>query len=73
MEQTAHHNQPMSAQDFALLGIQQLAYVRRSHRNGADGYEIHAADGTEIAYIPKSRDIAFATVRQHDMEPVNVH
>ena len=31
-----------------------------------------AADGTRMAVIP-NRDLAFAVVRQNDMEPVSVH
>jgi hypothetical protein len=40
--------------------------------DGTSGYAVHAADGTQIALLP-DRDVAFATVRQHDLEPVSVH
>ena len=39
---------------------------------GAPGYTVHAADGTQIALLP-DREVAFATVRQNDLEPVSVH
>jgi hypothetical protein len=62
----------ISAQEFALLGMQDVAYIRRVVVNDEAGFAIHAADGTEVAVLP-SRDLAFATVRQHDLEPVSVH
>jgi len=61
----------MSPSDFALVGMQQLAYVKPTVVNGVSGYAIHAADGTEIGRAP-SRDIAFAAVKQHELEPVSV-
>jgi len=62
----------MSANELALLGVQDLAYIKRVVIDGATGYAVHAADGTEIAVLP-DRDVAFATVRQHDLEPLSVH
>ncbi len=62
----------MSARELALLGMQDLAYVKHVVVDGRSGYAIHAADGTEIALLP-DREVAFATVRQHDLEPVSVH
>ncbi len=62
----------MSARDLALFGMQDLAYIKMVMVDGATGYAVHAADGTQIAVLP-DRDVAFATVRQHDLEPVSVH
>jgi hypothetical protein len=62
----------MTAGELALLGVQDLAYIKRVVIDGASGYAVHAADGTQIAVIP-DRDVAFATVRQHDLEPMSVH
>ena len=58
--------------EFALLGMQDIAYVKRVTVNDQAAFAIHAADGTQIAVLA-DRDIAFATVRQNDLEPVNVH
>ena len=58
--------------DFMLLGIEQMAYVKPVEVNGHTAFAVHAADGTEIAMLAQ-RDLAFATVRQHDLEPVSVH
>jgi hypothetical protein len=62
----------MSARELALFGMQDLAYIKAVVVDGATGYAVHAADGTQIAML-SNRDVAFATVRQHDLEPVSVH
>lgn len=62
----------MTARDLALFGVQDLAYIKRVTIDGTTGYAVHAADGTQIAMLP-DRDVAFATVRQHDLEPMSVH
>lgn len=62
----------MSDHDLAVLGLQYVAYVKPVTVGGDTAYSIHAADGTEIAVIG-DRDVALATIRQHDMEPVCVH
>ena len=62
----------ISQHELGLLGVQDLAYVKRVAVEGKIRYAIHAADGTEIAVLD-NRDIAFATLRQHDLEPMSVH
>jgi hypothetical protein len=63
----------MSARELALFGMQDLAYIKRvMGEDDAAGYAVHAADGTQIAVLA-DREIAFATVRQHDLEPLSVH
>jgi hypothetical protein len=62
----------ISPQDFALIGMQQLAYIKPTVVNGISGFAIHAADGTQIGVAP-TRDIAFAAVKQHELEPVSLH
>ncbi len=62
----------MSDQDMAILGLQDVAYVKPVVVDGQDAYSIHAADGTTIA-IMADREVAVATIRQHDLEPVSVH
>jgi hypothetical protein len=41
----------MSARELALLGMQDFAYIKRVIVDGAAGYAIHAADGTQIAVL----------------------
>jgi hypothetical protein len=62
----------MSSRELALFGMQDLAYIKPVIVNEVAGYAVHAADGTQIAVLP-NREIAFATVRQHDLEPLSVH
>jgi hypothetical protein len=62
----------MSTQELAFFGIQDIAYVKRVEINGTVAYAIHAADGTQIAVLP-DRSVAFAALRQHDLEPLSVH
>jgi hypothetical protein len=52
--------------------MEDIAYIKHVVEDGASGYAVHAADGTRIALL-SDRDVAFATVRQHDLEPVSVH
>lgn len=61
-----------SRQDFCSLGLEDLAYVKTVMIEGQPLYAIHAADGTPLTVI-KGRDVAFAAIRQHDMEPMSVH
>jgi hypothetical protein len=62
----------MSARELALFGMQDMAYIKRVIVNDVAGYAVHAADGTQIAVLT-DRNVAFATVRQHDLEPLSVH
>jgi hypothetical protein len=62
----------ISAQEFEALGMQGVAYIKRVVVNDTIAYAVHAADGTEVAMLP-DREIAFATVRQNDLEPLSVH
>jgi len=61
-----------SPDQFAALGVDRLAYVRPAVMDGRTVYAIHNADGNELGMMAE-RDIAFAAVKQHDMEPVSVH
>jgi hypothetical protein len=62
----------ITAKEFALLGVQDFAYVKRVTITDGAAFGVYAADGTQVAVLP-DREIAFATVRQHDLEPVSVH
>ncbi len=62
----------LSAQDFASLGTNEIAYVRPVVMNGAQAFSIHAADGTPIGAAPNAQ-LAAAAIRQHEMEPALVH
>ncbi len=62
----------ISTQDFAMLGVHDVAFIKPVRVDGEVVYSIHAADGTEMAVV-SDREVAFATVRQHDLEPLSVH
>lgn len=62
----------LSENELGLLGMDDVAYVKRVLIDGGEGFAVHAADGRRIAVLG-SRDLAFAVVRQNDMEPVSVH
>lgn len=62
----------ISPQEFALWGIQDIAYIRAIIVDGRRGFEIRAADGTPVA-VMKSLALAQAAVRQNDLEPLSVH
>jgi hypothetical protein len=62
----------MSPEQLASLGVSHIAYVKSIQVNGAQGFAIHAADGTPMA-IAGDRDVALAAIRQHEMMPLSVH
>jgi hypothetical protein len=70
--QTLEKLRYISPQEFALLGMQDVAYVKRVVVNDEPAFAICAADGTQVALLA-DRDLAWATVRQHEMEPMSVH
>ncbi|MEX0697830.1 MAG: DUF1150 family protein [Dongiaceae bacterium] len=69
---TAERIRQISVRDLAVLGLQDMAYVKPVTLNNRTGFAIHAADGSSLA-MAETRDIAFATVRQNGLEPVSVH
>ena len=62
----------ISPQQLAMLGVQQIAYVKPVVVNGTTAYAIHAADGTPMA-IAAEREAAMAAIVQHEMVPALVH
>lgn len=62
----------LSPQDFAALGVNQVAFVKPIQVEGRTAYGVHAADGTPLTVVA-NRDVAFALVRQNEMEPVSAH
>lgn len=62
----------ISPKEFALWGIQDVAYIRPVMDNGKQAAAIYAADGTQVA-VMKTMALAEAAVRQNDLEPLSVH
>ncbi len=69
---SAENTSQMTAQDFVALGVSDLAYIKPVEIDGQSLFAIFAADGTQIVVLP-SREVAVATIRRHDLEPVSVH
>jgi hypothetical protein len=63
---------PMSEHAFAMLGVEDVAYIREVLVNGTKAWAIIGADGTSLAVAP-DRDLAFAAALQADRTPVSVH
>ena len=62
----------LSPSELGMLGMADLAYIKPVLVEGTEAFAVHAADGTQMAVIP-DRDLAFAVVRQHELEPLSVH
>jgi hypothetical protein len=62
----------MTEQQLAALGVSQIAYIKPIFVDGAQGFAIHAADGTPMA-VAGDREVAVAAVLQHEMHPLSVH
>jgi hypothetical protein len=62
----------VSLHDLGTYGLETLAYIKTVTVDGQKFHSIHAADGTPLSVMAE-RDLAFATVRQHDLEPASVH
>ncbi|MFT5181481.1 MAG: hypothetical protein ACI8S3_001365 [Alphaproteobacteria bacterium] len=58
--------------EFAALGVEDLAYVKPKKSDGRQMYSIHTADGSEVAVV-EGRELAFATITQNELEPLSVH
>ncbi len=54
------------------LDDENIAYIKPVMVDGCRYHSVHAADGTPLTVI-RERELAVATVRQHNMEPASVH
>ncbi|MGK4495594.1 DUF1150 family protein, partial [Klebsiella pneumoniae] len=61
-----------SPRDLGSFGLEDIAYIKSVVVDGQHLHAIHAADGTPLTVVAE-RELAFATVRQHDMAPASVH
>lgn len=65
--------QTMSERDFAAFGLNAVAYVKKVPvESGDSAYGIFAANGEPMG-MAENFDVAFAGLRQHDIEPMSVH
>jgi hypothetical protein len=64
--------QPLTAVDLKHWGVNVVAYVKKVEIEGDTAYAIHGADGEPLG-LAGSRDLAFAGLKQNDLEPASVH
>ena len=72
MTKLDHLKQTLSGHELGRFGMEDIAYIKSVIIEGQRLHAIHAADGTPLTMVAE-RDLAFATVRQHEMEPASVH
>ncbi len=63
---------PLSPRDFAMYGRAEMAYLKPVTTNGVPAYAVHAADGTYL-WRSADRELAVATLRQHEIEALSIH
>lgn len=64
--------QELPPDQFAALGLEEMAYVKPKRVGERFLYAIHTADGNEVAVVD-GRDLAFATITQNNLAPLSVH
>ena len=62
----------MTPTALAQLGVNFVAYVKPVRVEDETRFAICAADGTQMGLAP-NRELAFAAIRQHELEPLSVH
>jgi|TARA_B110000263_G_C14908544_1_gene329284 hypothetical protein len=62
----------LSNEGLAILGADQLAYIRPQQVNGQTIYMVHGANGRELAGFDNYGG-ALAACLQHDLEAVALH
>ncbi|MEQ9814356.1 MAG: DUF1150 family protein [Azospirillaceae bacterium] len=62
----------LSPQDLAGIGADKVAYVKPIVVDGKKAYAIHGADGTPLT-VAGSLEVAYAVIRQNDLEPMAAH
>lgn len=62
----------ITAAELGNLGVNVFVYIRPRKAERRTVWEIRAADGTQMAQVD-SKEMAFATSTQHELEPLSVH
>jgi len=62
----------LTAQEFAVLGLEDVAFIKPKRLGGDNVFAIYTADGREVAVVA-DRDAALCTVWKNDLEPLSVH
>ncbi len=70
--QTTASLKNLSANDLLVFGLNDIAYLKPANVNGQSVFAIHAADGSQLAFVA-NREVGFAAMQQHELEPVSLH
>jgi hypothetical protein len=70
--QSANSLKNLSPNDLLVFGLNDIAYLKPANVNGQEVYAIHAADGSQLAFVA-NREVGFAAMHQHELEPVSLH
>ena len=62
----------MSADAFALLGEEQIVYIKPVTRDGTTSFAVHAANGKELAVL-ESHEEAMVAAFENQLVPAMVH
>ena len=62
----------LSPNDLLMFGLNEMAYLKPTSVNGQSVFAIHAADGSQLAFVA-NREVGFAAMHQHELEPVSLH
>lgn len=62
----------LTPEDFAVLGLGEIAYVRPAMLDGHQVWAVFAANGRQVAVMP-SRESAWAALTQNDLEVATIH
>jgi hypothetical protein len=62
----------LTGREWAEFGVNDVAYLKPIMLQGEQRYAIHAANGTPLA-VMDNRDVAYAAIRQNELEPVSLH
>ncbi len=62
----------LASEAMAMMDMSGVAYIREVEHEDSKGYAIFSADGAELAVFP-TREAAYYTARQHELEPFSVH
>lgn len=72
MEMQDNGLRALSSEGLAMLGADQLAYIRPHRVNGQTVYVVHGANGQELGGFDNHVS-ALAACQQHDLEAVALH
>ncbi|NBX73364.1 MAG: DUF1150 family protein [Alphaproteobacteria bacterium] len=62
----------MTEAELAEFGLNELAYIKPLKVQGEWMHGVYGADGTPITII-QNRELAIATLQQHEMAALSVH